>query len=314
MKKNLIITIAVFLSVLATKEVSASCNNGEMVCGDNCCATLDANGVLTISGSGNMYDFDYSEEYDGIYHGDLKNPFRLNDAIKSIKFAEGSNITSIGKNTFYQIPNLTSIEIPDSVTSIGEYAFTYSGLSSIEIPDSVTKIGYQAFAYNQLASVDFSGTSELSHGSFLYNPLISITVPDSFSIGNLSAVFGSLDVVNNLQINCRGSVDSCQTLKDNLKNYLYDYENNLTIDLSDKVVLAKDDKCNSAKYYYNGSECIKEPDVTKRTCEYNLTGYIKVGDYCYSPEVTYAKKHYTPAEANQWLKDDDNFVVLTFKK
>ena len=87
------------------------------------------------------------------------------------------------------------------------------------------------------------------------------------------------------------------------------------IDLSDKVVAATEKQCNSGMYYYTGSACIKEPDVTKRTCEYERTGYIKVGDYCASPEVTYAKKHYTPAEANQWLRDgNDNFVVLTFKK
>ena len=54
----------------------------------------------------------------------------------------------IGANAFYNNTSITSIEIPNSVTSIGYDAFRgCSGLTSIEIPNSVTSIGYDAF-YN----------------------------------------------------------------------------------------------------------------------------------------------------------------------
>ena len=59
-----------------------------------------------------------------------------------------NSVTSIGYYAFYDCDGLTSIEIPNSVTSIGNSAFYYcSGLTSIEIPNSVTSIGEGAFSW-----------------------------------------------------------------------------------------------------------------------------------------------------------------------
>ena len=65
---------------------------------------------------------------------------------------------------------LTTVTIPDGVTSIGDYAFSScSGLTSVTIPDSVTSIGYEAFAY--------------------CTGLTSVTIPDSVtSIGQIAFV------------------------------------------------------------------------------------------------------------------------------
>ena len=57
-----------------------------------------------------------------------------------------NSVTSIGGYAFYGCTGLTSITIPNSVTSIGGYAFSgCSGLTSITIPNSVTSIGEDAF-------------------------------------------------------------------------------------------------------------------------------------------------------------------------
>ena len=70
------------------------------------------------------------------------------------------SVTSIGDNVFYGCGSLISVTIPDSVTSIGEAAFRHcTALTSVTIPNSVTSIGDFAFWYCKcLANITFTGT------------------------------------------------------------------------------------------------------------------------------------------------------------
>jgi len=92
-------------------------------------------GILTISGSGQMNSFDVIAEYPWC---------DIHDLVHTVIIEEG--ITNIPKSAFHLFQNLTSIHIPDSVTSIGETAFVYcKSLTQIQIPDSVETIGSRAF-------------------------------------------------------------------------------------------------------------------------------------------------------------------------
>ena len=102
--------------------------------GSNLTWTLDSEGVLTISGSGDMYDYGFPS---APWHGSRSR-------VKSAVIADG--VTSIGSSAFDDCTSLTSVTIPDSVTSIGHDAFLYcTSLTSVTIPNSVTSIGEDAF-------------------------------------------------------------------------------------------------------------------------------------------------------------------------
>ena len=100
-----------------------------------------------------------------------------------------NSVTSIGNYAFFSCSSLTSITIPNSVTSIGDDAFYgCSGLTNITIPNSVTSIGNYAFSYcSGLTNITIpnSVTSIGNHAFFSCSSLTSITIPNSVaSIGN----------------------------------------------------------------------------------------------------------------------------------
>lgn len=95
-------------------------------------------------------------------------------------------ITSIGNYAFeneeFTGEGITSVIIPDSVTSIGNGAFEANKLTSINIPNSVKNMGISVFANNQITSATISNSiSKLSDGIFRNNHLTSITIPNSIN-------------------------------------------------------------------------------------------------------------------------------------
>ena len=194
--------------------------------GSNLTWTLDSEGVLTISGSGDMHGYDH-----------LGAPwYGIRSPVKSAVIADG--VTSIGDSAFFDCTSLTSVTIPDSVTSIGEYAFygctSLTGIwvaegnshyasdasgvlfnkdkttlvqcpgafAAYTIPNSVTSIGADAFSYcRSLTSVTIpDSVTSIGESSFYKcTSLTSVTIPDSVTSIGYKA-FGSCESLTSVTI------------------------------------------------------------------------------------------------------------------
>ena len=108
-------------SITASAETATSGTTGD------CTWTLDGT-VLTISGSGSMENYTYS------------NSLPWGNSITEVIIKTG--VAGIGDYAFSGCTGLTSITLPDSIKSIGNNAFYgCRGLSSITIPNNITDIG-----------------------------------------------------------------------------------------------------------------------------------------------------------------------------
>ena len=121
----LLITLLVSLSAYAEKSGT---------CGANLQWKLTDEGVLTITGTGEMQDWNRSKP----------SPWHADKSVKQVII--GNGVTTIGSSAFSDCDSLTSVTIPNSVTTIGSGAFEFCfSLTSLTIPNSVTTIGSGAF-------------------------------------------------------------------------------------------------------------------------------------------------------------------------
>lgn len=130
--------------------------------------------TLTIYGKGAMYDYDSYNSVEPTYCDRKKYP------IKNVVIADG--ITRIGKDAFIYLDGYTDIEtvkIAESVTSIGDSAFSGTKIKEVTLPKKLKRIEQGAF----------SGCSELK----------KVVVPDSVTVIERYA-FDSCDALEELVI------------------------------------------------------------------------------------------------------------------
>lgn len=136
-----------------------------------------SDGVLYITGSGTMEDYLPFSSNEG-----SAAPWKEFD-VSSVVFR--GSVTRIGDWTFQGQKHLTAVQLPDTLKSIGEGAFTASGLTgTLVIPSGVTFIDDYAFSGNRLSAVVLpDGLRHIGHESFCDNAsLSSVTVPEGVEV------------------------------------------------------------------------------------------------------------------------------------
>ena len=119
-----------------------------------------------------------------------------------------NGVTSIGDYVFHQCWNLTSVSIPNSVTSIGNYAFYICNVTSVTIPNSVTSIGNGVFSgCGNMTSITISNSVNSIGEEAFYkcSGLTSVTIPSSVTSIGEKAFMGCYGLTS---INIPSSVTS----------------------------------------------------------------------------------------------------------
>ena len=170
------------VSVTYRKPAAATVASGK--CGDSAKWKLDAEGTLTISGTGRMYDYEWPADRGGTTPPWLANKYR--DSIRALRVEQG--ITYIGRCAFDSCGNLSDVTLPTSLRIIGQCAFNdCTALRSIQLPEGLTTIMEDAFNAAGLVSITFPSTlGELRDGAFMNcEKLQSLRLPEGLTtIGN----------------------------------------------------------------------------------------------------------------------------------
>jgi hypothetical protein len=114
-----------------------------------------------------------------------------NNALTSVTIP--NSVTTIGASAFFDNGDLTTVTIGSSVTTIDEYAFAEGALTSVSIPNSVTTIGRYAFEGNLLSTVTIGNSvTSIGTGAFNANALTTVTIPNSVTTIGASAFYNNV--------------------------------------------------------------------------------------------------------------------------
>lgn len=130
-----------------------------------------------VSGTGSMAD--YSKAADVPWYGDNGQLMK-----KVTKGIVRSGITHLGARTFVLAENLTSVELPEGLLSIGVSCFNQTGLKSIQFPSTLQKIDDNAFWRGQIAGDVHIPESVTAIGKNVFNkcPITSVNLPEGLQV------------------------------------------------------------------------------------------------------------------------------------
>ena len=172
MKRTAILTAAVLtLSAMPLQFVKAADVPASGICGENITWEIE-DGVLTLTGSGATYDYQ-----EGARHWDRT----LTADVEKVVIEEG--ITRIGNycfNEFETANYVVKVELPETLVSIGEWAFYNSPDIKIDsLPDSLEYIGERAFNNTRITKAMFPPKMDwLPDGCYANTRIEEIEIPE----------------------------------------------------------------------------------------------------------------------------------------
>ena len=147
MKKRVLALITALCLVFGMMPVAFAAETASGTCGEHLTWALDDTGTLTVSGTGPMTDYSHPSTADIPWY-----PYM--SEITAVVVEEG--VTTIGQAAFYSCSDLSELNLPSTLTSIGRNAFSYCSITELDLPDGL-----------------------LTLGGFNGNPITELVIPDS---------------------------------------------------------------------------------------------------------------------------------------
>ena len=272
-------------------------------CGDNCTATLDSTGKMTVSGSGNMYDYFYTGSGENIL---TTAPWK--SQVENITSIDVKGISKIGYAVFAGLSNVTDVTMDNELKSINNTAFyKMPKVTQLIIPESVTSIG----------SWILGGMPNLK----------TLVFPENISFGEGGGYWRE-------NVYCTAQMSRCPSNaiiyeKKNGLYYIYDSEGNISeiytsfLDFNNNVIKEKtmrnsqkDENGDILQYDNNGNVVAKYDSNGALLNSYLYEEDGTVFSYDANGQLVSARKNsaFTPAQASALAKNGNvNTVTLTFK-
>ena len=312
MKKviSLFLSLAMLLTITSGLNLTAYADVQTGKCGDNVTYSLDTEtGVLTISGTGDMYSY---------------GPFYENTNIKSVIIESG--VTSIGDSAFDGCTSLTDVTIPNSVTSIGDCAFedcyfTYENFvnnSNVELDDSSkptivdTDAGGFCIKDNVLVNmrpayaigeitIPNSVTSIDSSAFYCCSSLTSVTIPNSVKCLGDNALGSVKKVIYNGTDKEFFEIKNIENNKNVIVAKYYDLLNDLISEIevpykqSEYLKITDDYLYNTIKDRINNNEEARSKKISIKNGEFYING-MDIGEL--EVQYVYFPQHYDDLNEN----------------
>ncbi len=167
----------IIASTCIKKSVAASAALALALCGVPVAAFADGESTGTLD-AGNGWSLEYTASGNNATITKVVAVGKGQATIPSS--AGGAAVTSIAASAFLNQKSLTSVSLPNTLTTIGDRAFTMSGLTSVTLPSSVKYVPEYCFAYcSGLSDVSFAGSLQyIEDSAFLScTSLTSLTIP-----------------------------------------------------------------------------------------------------------------------------------------
>ncbi len=207
---GIVILVGLFpFNINAAADAATSFASGS--CGVGVTWELDSEGLLTISGSGEMKDYRDGEAPWFIYRS------MITSAVVE------DTVSKIGSYAFYDCSSLTSISLPDGIKSINDRTFgNCTSLNAITLPESLESIDVYAFSgctsltkivipdnVNNIEINAFDGCSALK----------TVTIPEGVTYLNSKIFNGctslsALSLPKSIEAIYSDAINNCRTLKD----------------------------------------------------------------------------------------------------